>query len=166
MGFPAKLRQATEAALLSSKQDYLFSRFISNMADYCMYFETLICGYHAYKEDHELTLDEICILESDEAALTYDKFALKFVTADGKTVGHVAKHLSKICFKFMEYGGAMDVEIVAKRFNADTGTGIKVPVKLRFIGNKQYLEKLSVKIKLAEQENLSATETGTAGIGR
>ena len=60
------------------------------MADYCMYFETVIRGYHAYKEDHELTLGEIHILESDAAALTYDKFALKFVTADGKTVGHVA----------------------------------------------------------------------------
>ena len=131
-----------------------------------MYFETVIRGYHAHKEDHKLTLGEICILESDAAALTYDKFALKFVTADGKTVGHLAKHLSKICFKFMEDGGEMDGEIVGKRFNAGTGMGIEVPVEMRFIGNKQYLEKLSVKIKLTEQENLSATETGTAGTGR
>ena len=72
-GFLAKLTWATEAALLSSKRGYLFSRFVSNMADYCMYFETVICGYHAYKEDHELTLGEICILESDAAALTYNK---------------------------------------------------------------------------------------------
>ena len=52
----------------------------------------------------------------------------------------------------------------AKRFNAGTGMGIEVPVELRFIGNNQYLEKC--KIKLAEQENLSATETGITGTGR
>ena len=114
-GFPAKLRRATEAALLSSKRGYLCSRFISNMADYCMYFETVIRGYHAYKEDHELTLGEICILESDAAGLTYDKYAFKFLTADGKTIGHVAKHLSKICFKFIEDGGEMDGKTVGKK---------------------------------------------------
>lgn len=129
--------------------------------DYCMYFETVIRGHHAYLQDHELTLGEICTLESDAAALIYDKYVLKFVTADFKTAGHVPKHLSKICFQFIEDGGELDGEVVGKRFNAGTGMGIEVPVELRFVGEKKYLETLSAKIILAEEKLLmSVTDTG------
>ncbi len=36
--------------------------------------------------------------------------------------------------------------MIGKRFNAGNGMGVEVPVELRFVGNKQYLERFRSKI--------------------
>ena len=79
---------------------HLLFRFYSKMAaiDHCLYVETVIRGYHAYLLNHELTLGEVCIVESDPNGLVHDKYCLKFVAPNGQTVGHVPKFMSKLCF--------------------------------------------------------------------
>ena len=107
--------------------------------------------YHAYLAKYTLTLGEILTVESDPECINHDKFVMKFSSSQEDTVGHVPRHLSEICFMFVEDGGQLDAEVIGKRFNAGGRMGIKVPIELRFTGNMQYLNKLKKKLAKAVQ---------------
>lgn len=128
------------------------------MADYCMFLESVIRGYHVYLKDHTLTLGEILTVESDPESVNPDKFGMKFISSEEDTVGHIPKHISEICFCFVEDGGQIDAEVIGKRFNSGDGMGVEVPVEIRFVGNKQYLKKIRRKLQLAVQAEHSKQE--------
>ena len=85
------------------------------MANYSMYLDAVIRGYYAYLHENTLTLGEILTVENDAEAVQHDKFAMKFMKPKGKTVGHIPKHLSKLCFKFVDDGGQLDAEVIGKK---------------------------------------------------
>ena len=61
--------------------------------------------------------------------------------------GHIPKYLSKLCFKFVLDGGDIDTELIGKKFNAGSRMGGEVPVQLRFVANKKYLERFRDKME-------------------
>ena len=142
----------------------IFQKERARMANYSMYLDAVIRGYHAYLHEYTLTLGEILTVESDPEAVQYDKFAMKFMTPQEKIGGHIPKHFSQLCFKFVDDGGELDAEVIGKRFNAGEGKGVEVPVELRFTGNKKYLENLRgelcsvVEMEHLRQENVKPTK--------
>eukprot|EP00795_Rhopilema_esculentum_P009982 gene9982-18605_t len=117
------------------------------MADNFVFFlETVVRGYHAYLSTYKLTLGEILVITPDPDSVMHDKYVMKYTTMEEEhIVGHIPKHLSRLCFKFIEDGGELDAEVIGKMFNAGNGMGVEVPVESSSVGNKQYLEKFSPK---------------------
>ena len=111
----------------------------------------LFAVYHAYLAKYTLTLREILTVESDPECINHDMFVMKFSSSQEDTVGHRPRHLSEICFMFLEDGSQLDAEVIGKRFNAGGRLGVKVPIELRFKGNMQYLNKLKKKLAKAVQ---------------
>lgn len=111
------------------------------MADYHLYLETSVRGYHAYVQNlsKDLNLGEIFYAEHDSSAVMHDPNVMRYAQSDGETVGHIPKYLSRLCFQFVEDGGEIDAEVIGKRFNAGKGMGLEVPVEIRFTGNHKYL---------------------------
>ena len=130
--------------------------------DHCLYVETVIRGYHSYLLNHELTLGEVCTVESDPNGLVHHIYCMKLVAPNGQTVGHVPKFMSKLCFLFTQDGGELDGEIIGKRFNAGTGLGVEVPIELRFVGNQKHLQKLSPKIKAVVTSEMEKNDDSCA----
>ena len=111
------------------------------------FLETVVRGYHAYLSTYKLTLGEILVITPDPDSVMHDKYVMKYTTKEEEhIVGHIPKHLSRLCFKFIEDGGELDAEVIGKRFNAGNGIGVEVPVELSFVGNKQYFEKFRSKM--------------------
>eukprot|EP00794_Sanderia_malayensis_P012460 gene12463-13748_t len=133
------------------------------MADNFVFFlQSVVRGYHAYLSTYKLTLGEILVITPDPDAVMHDKYGMKYATKEEEPiVGHIPKHLSQLCFKFIEDGGELNAEVISKRFNAGNGMGVEVPVKLSFVGNKQYLERFRSKmisaIRAEEKLNSSAS---------
>ena len=115
--------------------------------NFAFFLETEVRGYHAYLSTYKLTLGKILVITPDPDAMMHDKYAMKYTTKEEEHfVGHIPKHLSRRCFKLIGDGGELDAEVIFKRFNAGNGMGVEVPVKLRFVGNKQYLERFRSKM--------------------
>ena len=91
-------------------------------------------------------MGEILTIESDPENVSYDKFVMKFMSAEEDTVEHIPQHLSEICSRFVEAGAKMDAEVIGKRFNSGDELGVQVPVKLRFVGNKKTIKELKKKV--------------------
>ncbi len=81
-----------------------------------------------------------------------------------KTDGHIPKHLSQLCFKFVDDGGELEAEVIGKRFNAGEGKEEEVPVELRSSGNKKYLQNLRrklssvIEVEHSKQESLNPSK--------
>ena len=84
---------------------------------------------------HRMTLGEVLEVEPDAHAVEYDIHAVKFISnkEEHHTVGHIPKYLSELCFEFFEDGGDLEAEVIGKIFNGGKGTGVEVPVDLKFV---------------------------------
>ena len=67
------------------------------------FLESSLRGYHAYKKV-EVNVGDVLHCKK-EPKNTHDKYAVKIVTADGNTVGHVPVELSEIFCLFLKKKG-------------------------------------------------------------
>ena len=90
-----------------------------------------IRGYHIYRSVCELGVGDIldCAVENSNK---FDQFAVA-VSSNGKTVGHVPREHSRVCF-FLERGGKIQVVVTGKHFNR--GFGLEVPAQFIFFGER------------------------------
>ena len=100
-------------------------------------FDTVIRGYHVYKEIWLATLGEVltCRRKTDNC---HDRFAVS-VLKGTDTVGHVPKKISSICSLFLWRSGTIMCEVTGGRqYSADLEQGgLEVPCKLSFICNDE-----------------------------
>ena len=100
--------------------------------------ETVIRGYHVYKDIWTSTLGEIlsCRREEDNY---HDRFAVAVVKGSD-VVGHVPRKISTICSLFL-ISGTIRCEVSGNRqYSADLDQGgLEVPCKLTFACSDQKL---------------------------
>ena len=88
-----------------------------------------------------MTLGQFLICEQ-EPENEYDLFAVVVKTKQKETVGHLPIEISKTVNKFLNEGGEVEAEVIGSRFNARLRKGLEVPLDIKFIGSKLYVEKL------------------------
>ena len=78
-------------------------------------FTAAVRGFHYYRkfwkpiENERLT----CFYEDGNP---YDRFAIKTVTSNGATVGHLPKEISRVTKFFLDRGAFMQVELTSKHY--------------------------------------------------
>ena len=111
--------------------------------------DSMVRGYHVYKDVWNATLDEElpCEREMDNTA---DRFAVA-VKKDAVVVGHVAKKISSICSMFIHRGGSIVCTVTGfRQFSDDlVQGGLEIPCKLTFTGDNTLILKLKGLIKFA-----------------
>ena len=117
-------------------------------------FDTVIRGYHVYKEIWSATLGEVltCGRETDNC---HDRFAVS-VLKGTDTVGHVPKKMSSICSLFLWRSGTIMCEVTGGRqYSADLEQGgLEVPCKLSFIcDDEERLAAIKKLLDLALKKN-------------
>ena len=127
------------------------------MATTCIEVETVIKGYHVYKEIWTAMLGEVltCTREADNF---HDQFAVAIMKRSD-VVGHVPKKISTICLLFLR-SGTITCEVNGSRqYSADLHQGgLEVPCKLRFACcDQELLTKTQKLLFLALQKGDSET---------
>ena len=110
------------------------------MADYRLFCESILRGYHAYK-NIKITLGQLLICQQ-EPENEYDQFAVVVKTKQEETVGHLPIEILKRVQKFLNEGGEVEAEVIGSRFNDGLGKGLEVPLDIKFIGWRLYIKKL------------------------
>lgn len=121
--------------------------------------DTVIRGYHVYKEIWSATLGEtlVCSRETDNY---HDRFAVS-VLKRTVTVGHVPKKISSICSLFLWRSGTVMCEVTGGRqYSADLEQGgLEVPCKLTFTcDDEDYLAIVKKLLDLALRKKDSKNE--------
>ena len=106
-------------------------RMARGMATTCIEVESVIRGYHVYKEIWTAMLGEVltCKREADNF---HDRFAVAIMKRSD-VVGHVPKKISTICSLFLR-SGTITCEVNGSRqYSADLHRGgLEVPCKMKF----------------------------------
>ena len=78
-------------------------------------FTAAVRGFHYYRKYWKPQENEKlhCTFEENNP---YDRFAIKTVTADGKTVGHLPREISRVTKFFLDRGAVMFLELTSKHY--------------------------------------------------
>ena len=73
-------------------------------------FTAAVRGYHYYRKSLKPKENELlrCLFEENNP---YDRFAIKTVTSEGTTVGHLPREISRIKKFFMDRGAVVSVQL-------------------------------------------------------
>lgn len=117
------------------------------MANLSISVDTVIRGYHVYKDIWTAAVREILVCRRETDNL-HDRFALA-VCRGGDIVGHVPKKISSICSVFLR-SGTINCEVTGSRqYSSDLEQGgLEISCKLNFSCNDQ--ERLSTTCKLLD----------------
>lgn len=123
------------------------SRVLREMANLSISVDTVIRGYHVYKDIWTAAVREILVCRRETDNL-HDRFALA-VCRGGDIVGHVPKKISSICSVFLR-SGTINCEVTGSRqYSSDLEQGgLEISCKLNFSCNDQ--ERLSTTCKLLD----------------
>ena len=114
------------------------------MADYEMYIESSVRGYHAYFKDASVCVGEILMCEVEEDS-SHDRNAVAIKNEAGYLVGHVPTELPKVFNKLLRDYGEFQAICIGNRYNAGYGKGFEFPVDYKLIGNEEYLRNWKTK---------------------
>ena len=107
------------------------------MADFEMYIESSVRGYHAYFKDASVCVGEILMCEVEDNN-SHDRNAVAITKNEaGYLVGHVPIELSRFLNKFLRDYGEIQAECIGNRYNAGHGKGLEFPVDHKLIGNEE-----------------------------
>ena len=106
-------------------------------------FESVIRGYHIYKEiwDAEFSDELYCEIEETNQ---HDRHAVSLVK-NGEIVGHIPRENSKISKFYIKRGGSISCQVTGKRQN--NNCGLEIPAIYTYTGNKKDTESLEKLLK-------------------
>ena len=121
--------------------------------------ETVIRGYHIYKEIWAASIDEV-LLCARETANVHDPYAVAVIRRS-ITVGHVPRALSAVCSLFIRRSGEIACQVTgSKKYSTDLPQGgLEIPCKLIFKGEKKLVSKVSKLPKEALTSGLVSVPT-------
>ncbi len=112
--------------------------------------KSFVKGYHAYQYDWSTKVDEVLKAKIEPTNIV-DKYAL--CVLHDRVVGHLklgkSGRFAKTVFYFLRADAysSSTVIIKGKAVNLGDGEGMQVPCKLKFIGQKKYVEILQKELK-------------------
>ena len=121
--------------------------------------ETVIRGYHIYKEIWAASIGEV-LLCARETANVHDPYAVAVIRRS-ITVGHVPRALSAVCSLFIRRSGEITCQVTgSKKYSTDLPQGgLEIPCKLIFKGEKKLVSKVSKLLKEALTSGLVSVPT-------
>ena len=93
--------------------------------------ESVVRGYHVYKDDWSPSVGDEFELEIEELN-RHDRYAVA-IKVSGDIVGHVPREFSKIVYYFIKNGGRVTGEVRAKRQRSAVHMkGLEIPCLYKF----------------------------------
>ena len=113
--------------------------------DFSHSIDSAVRGFHVYKNIWTLAMNEV-LQTRQEIGNPEDEHAVAVVkTSDAgeRTVGHVPKELSRICWGFLHNDGEIICTVTGSRRRSPLMQGgLEVPCRYKFIGKRKHIKKL------------------------
>ncbi len=111
------------------------------MADSSLRVESVIRGYHVYKDDWNPEIGDIFDVEIEETNI-HDRFSCA-VIVNSQTVGHIPREFSKTVFYFLRNSGLAQGSVIGKRKRSAVHMkGLEIPCTYEFTAEKRKLHTL------------------------
>ena len=120
----------------------------------CYTFTAAVRGYHYYRKSWKPKENEAlrCLFEENNP---YDRFAIKTVTSEGTTVGHLPREISRITKFFMDRGAVFSVQLTSRHYRRSPlvqgGMEIACLVTVRIPATKKNSEIVELYIELVRE---------------
>ena len=116
-------------------------------------YDSFARGFHVYMDIWNL----VVLKCKREPTNEVDKHAVAIMCSDtlGKetVVGHIPHNISKFSSMFLTIPStAIEVEVLGKRVNRESGYGLESPVKYRYYGQEKLIQWLAKKLKAVKKE--------------
>ena len=131
----------------------------------CYTFTAAVRGYHYYRKTWKPKENELRCLH--EEGNPYDRFAIKTVTSEGTTVGHLPREISRITKFFMDRGAVVSVQLTSRHYRRSPlvqgGMEIACLVTVKIPATKKNTEIAELYIELVRERYTNPKEEDILG---
>eukprot|EP00111_Clytia_hemisphaerica_P018557 TCONS_00054890-protein len=133
----------------------------------CYTFTAAVRGYHYYRRGWKPKENELlrCLFEENNDP--YDRFAIKTMTSDGATVGHLPREISRITKFFMDRGAVVSVQLTSRHYRRSPlvqgGMEIACLVTVEIPATKKNTEIAELYIQLVRERYTNPKEEDILG---